>query len=62
LKQVKKQRYEKAAELFYKAYLYDPSDPFTLNNLGYVSELQGELDRAHKFYAARRGAGMQRDH
>ena len=47
---VKKQRYEKAAELFYKAYLYDPSDPFTLNNLGYVSELQGELDRAHKFY------------
>jgi tetratricopeptide (TPR) repeat protein len=48
---VKKQRYDKAAELFYKAYLYDPADPFTLNNLGYISELQGELDRAHKFYA-----------
>ena len=42
---------EKAATLFYKAYLYDPADPFTLNNLGYISELQGELDRAHKFYA-----------
>src|SRR5580698_4704737 len=48
---VKKLDYEKAAALFYKAYLYDPSDPFTLNNLGYISELQGELDRAHKFYA-----------
>src|ERR1700677_3143894 len=47
---VKKREYEKAASLFYKAYLYDPSDPFTLNNLGYISELQGELDRAHKFY------------
>jgi Flp pilus assembly protein TadD len=48
---VKKQQYEKAAALFYKAYLYDPADPFTLNNLGYISELQGELDRAHRFYA-----------
>jgi Flp pilus assembly protein TadD len=48
---VKKLDYEKAAALFYKAYLYDPSDPFTLNNLGYISELQGELERAHKFYA-----------
>jgi Flp pilus assembly protein TadD len=47
---VKKHQYEKAASLFYKAYLYDPADPFTLNNLGYISELQGELDRAHKFY------------
>ena len=48
---VQKHRYEKAATLFYKAYLYDPADPFTLNNLGYISELQGELDRARKFYA-----------
>jgi Flp pilus assembly protein TadD len=48
---VKRQQYEKAAALFYKAYLYDPADPFTLNNLGYISELQGELDSAHKFYA-----------
>jgi Flp pilus assembly protein TadD len=47
---VKKHQYEKAAALFYKAYLYDPADPFTLNNLGYISELEGELDRAHKFY------------
>jgi Flp pilus assembly protein TadD len=49
---VKKHQYEKAAgAFFYKAYLYDPADPFTLNNLGYISELQGELDRAKKFYA-----------
>jgi len=47
---VKKHQYEKASALFYKAYLYDPADPFTLNNLGYISELEGELDRAHKFY------------
>lgn len=48
---VKKHQYEKAASLFYKAYLYDPADPFTLNNLGYIAELHGELERAHKFYS-----------
>jgi Flp pilus assembly protein TadD len=48
---VRKHQYEKAEAMFYKAYLYDAADPFTLNNLGYVSELQGKLDRAQKFYA-----------
>jgi Flp pilus assembly protein TadD len=48
---VGKHQYDKAEALFYKAYLYDPGDPFTLNNLGYISELQGQLDRANKFYA-----------
>jgi len=48
---IKQHQYEKAASLFYKAYLFDPGDPFTLNNLGYVSELDGDLDRANKFYA-----------
>ncbi len=48
---IDKHQYAKAEALFYKAYLYDPADPFTLNNLGYISELQGELDRAQKFYA-----------
>lgn len=47
---IRKQNYEKAEGLFLKAYLYDPADPFTLNNLGYISELQGKLDRALKFY------------
>lgn len=45
-----KHDYAAAAALFYKAYLYDPADPFTLNNLGYISELQGQLQRADKFY------------
>jgi Flp pilus assembly protein TadD len=47
---IQKHDYEKAEGLFYKAYLYDPADPFTLNNLGYVSELQGQLEHAEKFY------------
>lgn len=48
---VRKHNYKKAEQVFYKAYLFDPDDAFTLNNLGYISELQGELDRAEKFYA-----------
>src|SRR5580700_9836163 len=47
---IQKQHYEKAETLFYQAYLFDPADPFTLYNLGYVSELQGQLDRAQKLY------------
>ncbi len=45
-----KHKYNRAEALFLKAYLFDPSDPFTLNNLGYVSELQGEIDRAATYY------------
>jgi Flp pilus assembly protein TadD len=48
---INKRRFSKAKSLFYKAYLYDPADPFTLNNLGYVSELEGQVERAQKFYA-----------
>lgn len=47
---IRKGNYKRAEDLFYKAYLYDPSDPFTLNNLGYVAELEGQLERARKFY------------
>jgi Flp pilus assembly protein TadD len=47
---LRKHEYEKAEEIFYKAYLYDPDDPFTLNNLGYISELKGDVQRAHDFY------------
>src|ERR1039458_6927074 len=36
---------------FYRAYLLDPDDPFTLNNLGYLAELDGEIDRAQRYYA-----------
>ena len=47
---VRKGHYDRAEALFYKAYLFDPSDPFTLNNLGYVSELEGQPDRALNYY------------
>jgi len=47
---VRKHEYSKAESLFYKAYLLDTEDAFTLNNLGYISELQGQIDRAQRFY------------
>jgi Flp pilus assembly protein TadD len=47
---VRKHNFDKAETLFYKAYLLDPDDPFTLNNLGYISELKGQVDRAQRFY------------
>ncbi len=60
---VQKHDYATAANFFYKAYLFDPSDPFTLNNLGYISELEGQLDRANKFYklAAEQGSNANID-
>jgi Flp pilus assembly protein TadD len=63
VKAIQRHDYTKAAGLFYKAYLYDPADPFTLNNLGYISELQGQLDRADKFYklAAEQGSNADID-
>src|SRR5881275_1065441 len=50
VKAVEKHDYAKAKKLFYKAYLLDPDDPFTLNNLGYIAELEGDVDRAQRFY------------
>src|SRR5437016_6114761 len=47
---VERHQIEKAQQLFYKAYLIDPDDPFTLNNLGFVSELQGKVERAQRYY------------
>jgi Flp pilus assembly protein TadD len=47
---IRKHKFSKAEQLFYKAYLFDPGDPFTLNNLGYISELQGQIDRAQHYY------------
>jgi len=47
---LRRHNYEKAETAFYKAYLFDPDDPFTLNNLGYIAELQGQVDRARRFY------------
>jgi Flp pilus assembly protein TadD len=51
VKEVQKHNYKKAKSLFYKAYLIDPNDPFTLNNLGYIAELEGQADRAERYYS-----------
>ncbi len=50
VKAIKKGNIKSAKKMFYKAYLIDPNDPFTLNNLGYIAELEGEVDRATRFY------------
>ncbi|HVO64147.1 MAG TPA: hypothetical protein VMT53_24720 [Terriglobales bacterium] len=50
VKEVQKRHLERAKKLFYQAYLIDPNDPFTLNNLGYISELEGDADRALRYY------------
>jgi Flp pilus assembly protein TadD len=56
---LQKHKYQKAEQLFYKAYLYDPADAFTLNNLGYISELQGDIDRAERFYQLAAGQSSE---
>lgn len=50
VKEINKHHLDKAEKLFYRAYLIDPDDPFTLNNLGYISELQGHVERAERYY------------
>jgi Flp pilus assembly protein TadD len=50
VKAVQKHHLNEAEKLFYRAYLIDPDDPFTLNNLGYIAELQGKVQRAQRYY------------
>ena len=50
VKALQKQNVDAARKQFYKAYLLDPNDPFTLNNLGYMAELDGDVDRAQRYY------------
>jgi Flp pilus assembly protein TadD len=38
-------------EYFQQAYTLDPNNAFTLNNMGYVAELQGDRETADYFYA-----------
>lgn len=56
---IKKNQFDKAKALFYKAYLYDPGDPFTLNNLGYIAELEGQVERATTFYGLASGQATE---
>jgi len=55
VKAIEKHDYAAAKKLFYKAYLLDPDDPFTLNNLGYMAELDGDIEGAQRFYDLARG-------
>jgi len=57
VKELKKHNYKKAKRLFYDAYLIDPNDPFTLNNLGYIAELEGDADRAERYYSLAQAQG-----
>lgn len=50
VKAIQHHKLDQARKLFYKAYLLDPDDPFTLNNLGYISELNGDIERAQRYY------------
>ncbi len=50
VREIQRHHLDRAEKLFYRAYLIDPDDPFTLNNLGYISELQGKIDRAQRYY------------
>src|SRR3954467_15946207 len=50
VKAIQHHKIDQARKLFYKAYLLDPDDPFTLNNLGYISELNGDIERAQRYY------------
>lgn len=50
VKAVKSGHMDRAKKLFVQAYLLDPDDPFTLNNLGYISEMEGDADHALKYY------------
>lgn len=56
---IRKNQYDKAKALFYQAYLLDPGDPFTLNNLGYIAELEGQADRAQTFYGLASGQATE---
>jgi len=57
VRELQKRQYKKAKATFYKAYLIDPNDPFTLNNLGYIAELEGQADRAERYYSLAQAQG-----
>src|SRR5258708_16944509 len=39
-----------ARDYFQQAYKLDPSNSFTINNMGYLAELEGYRDTAHVYY------------
>lgn len=59
VREARRGRLSKAKERFVKAYLLDPNDPFTLNNLGYIAELEGDVDRALRYYQLAANTGTE---
>ena len=59
VQELKRRHVDRAKRYFYRAYLLDPNDPFTLNNLGYVSELEGDADRALRYYELSTQSGSE---
>ena len=49
--------WQAARQDFLKAYSLDPNSAFSLNNLGYVSERDGDLETAQFFYTKAQNAG-----
>lgn len=38
-------------ELVHRAYVYNPDDPFVINNMGIAAEMDGNLAQARAFYS-----------
>jgi Flp pilus assembly protein TadD len=56
---LKKGRVAEAEAILKKALSQDPRNPFTLNNMGYVMESEGDLQSASKYYSS--AASMHSD-
>jgi hypothetical protein len=50
-----------AQKYFFDAYRLDPSNAFTLNNIGYIDELNGDRESAEMYYDAARTAEQAND-
>jgi len=50
-----------AQKFFNEAYKLDPSNAFTLNNIGYVAELKGDRESAQMYYEAAASAAQAGD-
>jgi tetratricopeptide (TPR) repeat protein len=55
--EVNRNDWDAARQDFLDAYKLDPQSAFTLNNLGYVAERDGDPETAQFFYARARHAG-----
>jgi Flp pilus assembly protein TadD len=53
--------YRTAKELFEQAYKLDPQDAFTLNNMGFLAEVDGDRETADFYYERAREAKRRRE-